>query len=307
MKRSLLNLHLAVLLAGFTGVLGRLISLNESLLVWYRLLITVITLLLLFLLKGAIPKISLNSLLRIFLVGAIVALHWVAFYGSIKCSNVSIALVCFSTVGFFSALLEPMVSAKKVSVIELLLGMLGIAGVYCIFHFDTRYKEGIAYGLVSAFLAALFTIFNKKVLEKHEAGTVTLYELMGGFLVLTLLLPGYLAFFNLHFALPSAGDWLWLLILSWVCTVLAFFLSLSALKKVSAFTVNLSYNLEPIYGILLAFMIYHENKDLGVSFYVGLGLVLVAVILQMARVYRSNTQLRRSRNIPHQTSLCNRQ
>ncbi len=286
MKRSLINLHIAVFLAGFTGVLGRLISLNESLLVWYRLMITVITLLLLFLLRGSIPKISLKSVLRIFSVGAIVALHWVAFYGSIKYSNVSIALVCFSTVGFFSALLEPVVLRKSIAVIELLLGMLAIAGVYCIFHFDTRYKNGIAFGIVSAFLAALFTILNKKVLEKHEAGTVTLYELTGGFLILTLLLPAYLQFFDLHFVLPSATDWLWLIILSWLCTVLAFFLSLSALKKVSAFTVNLSYNLEPIYGILLAFLIYHENKDLGISFYVGLSLIVIAVVVQMSRVYR---------------------
>ncbi len=291
MKRSLLNLHLAVFLAGFTGVLGRLIALNESLLVWYRLLITVITLLLLFLLRGSVPGISLKSLIRIFYVGAIVALHWVAFYGSIKYSNVSIALVCFSTVGFFSALLEPLVLRKSFSIIELLLGMLAIAGVYCIFHFDTRYKNGIVFGITSAFLAALFTILNKKVLEKHEAGTVTLYELMGGFLVLTLLLPAYLQFFNLHFNLPSSADWLWLIILSWLCTVLAFFLSMSALKKVSAFTVNLSYNLEPVYGILLAFLIYHENKDLGISFYAGLSLIVMAVVLQMIRVYRSRSLL----------------
>ncbi len=251
-------------------------------------MITVITLLLLFLLRGSIPKISFKSVFRIFSIGAIVALHWVAFYGSIKYSNVSIALVCFSTVGFFSALLEPLVLRKSIAVIELLLGMLAIAGVYCIFHFDTRYKNGIAFGIVSAFLAALFTILNKKVLEKHEAGTVTLYELTGGFLMLTLLLPAYLQFFDLRFALPSVTDWLWLIILSWLCTVLAFFLSLSALKKVSAFTVNLSYNLEPIYGILLAFLIFHENKDLGISFYVGLSLIVIAVVLQMGRVYKSN-------------------
>lgn len=285
-KRSLLFLHLAVLLAGFTGVLGRLITLNESLIVWYRLLITVITLLVLFVIRGSIPKISIKSLLQIFAVGAIVALHWVAFYGSIKYSNVSIALVCFSAVGFFSALLEPLVLRKKVSMIELMLGMLAIIGIYCIFHFDTRYKNGIIFGIICAILAALFTIFNKKVLEKHAPATVTLYELMGGFLILTFLLPAYLRFFNLHFALPSSMDWLWLIILSWLCTVLAFYLSLTALKKISAFTVNLSYNLEPIYGILLAFAIYHENEELGGSFYVGLLLIIIAVALQTLRIYK---------------------
>jgi len=285
-QRSLLQLHLAVFLAGFTGVLGRLISLNESLIVWYRLLITVITLLFLFLLPGSVPRISLKNLLRLFAIGALVAFHWVAFYGSIKFSNISIALVCFSTVGFFSALLEPLVLQKKTSPVEILLGMLAIAGIYCIFHFDTRYNTGIIFGLVSAVLAALFTILNKKALEKQEAATVTLYELMGGFLILTLLLPAYLRFFNLSFVLPSASDWLWLMILSWLCTVLAFYLALIALEKVSAFTVNLSYNLEPIYGIVLAFIIYHENEELSGSFYIGLLLIIIAVALQMIRVYR---------------------
>ncbi|MEO5999827.1 MAG: DMT family transporter [Chitinophagaceae bacterium] len=290
MKKSLLDLHLAVFLAGFTGVLGRLISLNESLIVWYRLLITVITLLFLFVLRGSVPKISFKNLLQLFAIGAIVALHWVAFYGSIKYSNISIALVCFSTVGFFSALLEPLILRKKGSIIELLLGTLAIAGIYCIFHFDTRYKNGIVFGGVSAVLAALFTILNKKALEKEEASTVTLYELMGGFLVLTLLLPAYLRFFNLHLVLPSATDWLGLIVLSWLCTVLAFYLALRALKKVSAFTVNLSYNLEPIYGIVLAFLIYHENEELGDSFYVGLVLIIIAVALQMIRIYRRSLQ-----------------
>ena len=286
MKRALINLHIAVFLAGFTGVLGRLISLNESLLVWYRLLITVITLFVLFLLQRSIPMISAKSMMRIFGVGAVVALHWVAFYGSVKYSNVSIALVCFSTLGFFSAVIEPVLLRKKLSVIELLLGMLAIIGVYCIFHFDTRFEKGILFGIISAILAALFTVLNKKVLEKHEPRTVTFYELTGGFVVLSLILPVYFRLFNIHFALPQATDWLWLLILSWLCTVLAFYLSLSALKSISPFTVNLSYNLEPVYGILLAFMIYKENKELQASFYIGLLLIIIAVVLQMARVYR---------------------
>lgn len=286
MKRALINLHIAIFLAGFTGVLGRLISMNESLLVWYRLLITVITLFVLSLFQGSIPKVSGKSILQIFGVGAVVACHWVAFYGSVKYSNVSIALVCFSTLGFFSAIIEPVLLRKKLSLIELLLGFLAILGVYCIFHFDTRYGKGILFGIISAVLAALFTVLNKKVLEKHEAKTVTFYELTGGFIVLSLLLPAYLHLFGLQFGLPQTTDWLWLLILSWLCTVLAFYLSLRALKSISPFTVNLSYNLEPVYGILLAFMIYKENQDLGASFYIGLLLIVMAVALQMARVYR---------------------
>lgn len=287
MKRALIYLHIAVFLGGLTGVLGRLITLNESLLVWYRLLITVVTLCALGLLRGSFPRIAVKNLVRVFGVGGIVAFHWVCFYGSIKYSNVSIALVSFSTLGFFSAVLEPVIFNRRVSLAELLLGMVAVAGVYYIFHFDTRYTTGIAFGLVSAISAALFTVLNKKLLQHNDARTVTLYELMGGFIILTCILPVYLRHFNLHLTWPSAHDWWWLLVLSWLCTVLAFYLSMSALKTTSPFTVNLSYNLEPVYGIILAFVIYKENKELHPSFYVGLFCIIAAVCLQMLRVYRS--------------------
>jgi len=223
-------------------------------------------------------------------VGALVALHWVAFYGSIKFANVSIALVCFSTLGFFSAILEPVLLSKKVNWSELGLGILSIAGVALIFHFDTRYKIGIFFGIICALLASLFTILNKKLLAKHEPSTITLYELSGGFLALTLLLPFYFKWFNLSFEIPTVLDWLWLFILSIFCTVIAFMLQLNALRKISPFTVNLTYNLEPVYGILLAFAIFQENKYLTSGFYYGLALIAIAVILQMLRVRLSETR-----------------
>lgn len=287
MKKAFISLHAAIFLAGFTGVLGRIISLNEFMLVWYRLLITILTLGIILWLRRSFPKKPFRSLLPVFGVGAVVALHWVTFYGSIKYANVSIALVCFSTLGFFSALLEPLLLSKKISYSELLLGMISITGVYLIFHFDTRYKTGIIFGVVSAVLAALFTVLNKKVVEKHNASNITLIEMTGGFIMLSVLMPLYLFFFDLHVELPETRDWLWLLLLSWLCTVLAFYLSLNALKRISPFTVNLSYNLEPVYGIALAFLIYQENKDLGKSFYTGLLLIIIAVVLQMIRVYPS--------------------
>ncbi len=291
MKKALIYLHIAVFLAGFTGVLGRLISLNESLLVWYRLLFTSVSMALLYLLQRSFPTVSVKSLGRIFSVGAVVALHWVTFYGSIKYSNVSVALVCFSTLGFFSAILEPAITEKKISLVEVLLGLLTVAGVYLIFHFDAQYKKGIAFGLVSAALAALFTVLNKGLLKKHPPRTVTFYELTGGFVVLTIILPFYLGTFGQQFSLPQGWDWLWLLVLSWLCTVLAFYLSLSALTSISSFTVNLSYNLEPVYGILLAFLLYHENEHLNNSFYAGLSLIVIAVVIQMVRVYRSRHEI----------------
>lgn len=286
MKKALLYLHLAVFLAGFTGVLGRLISLNESLLVWYRLLFTFLSMSLLFLWQRSFPPVSLVGITKIFGVGAVVALHWVSFYGSIKYSNVSVALVCFSTLGFFSAVLEPLITRKKISPIEALLGLITVLGVYLIFHFDAQYKKGIAFGIVSAVLASLFTILNKILLRQYPPKTVTFYELTGGFIVLSFILPLYLRIFRMQFSLPQGWDWAWLLVLSLLCTVLAFYLSLMALKSVSPFTVNLTYNLEPVYGIILAFLIYRENKDLHRSFYAGLLLIFLAVLIQMWRVYR---------------------
>ncbi|MGB8192675.1 MAG: DMT family transporter [Chitinophagaceae bacterium] len=285
MKKAFLQLHAAVLLAGFTGILGRLITLNEGLLVWYRLLITVITLWILFFFAGKIKRINTKDLLRITGVGFIAALHWVSFYGSIKYANVSVALVCFSAIGFFTALLEPLILKKKFSWQEILLGLLVMAGIYIIFHFDPQYKTGIIIGIISALLGCLFPIFNRSFLQKHTAETVTLYELTGGLVTLSVLMPFYLQLFPATHYIPTYSDLLWLLVLSWFCTVLAFQLSMNALKKISAFTVNLSYNLEPLYGILLAFALYKENKYLDSSFYIGLAIIVLSVVLQTVRVY----------------------
>jgi len=287
MKQAFIRLHIAVLLAGFTGILGRLISLNEGLLVWYRLLITAFSLWLLALVRRQNLRINRRDLWRIVGIGGIAALHWVAFYGSIKYSNVSVGLLCFSAIGFFTALLEPLLMRHRLDVVELLLGLLVIAGIFLIFQVDPHYKTGILIGLVSALLGSLFPVLNKRILERVPAETVTLYELSGGFLVLTVLMPGYLYLFPVPTLLPGWQDLGWLLILSWACTVLAFNLSMSALQKISAFTVNLSYNLEPIYGILLAFLLFREDKYMGRGFYVGFFLILLSIGLQTLRLRRN--------------------
>jgi drug/metabolite transporter (DMT)-like permease len=286
LKKAFIQLHIAVLLAGLTGVLGKLISLNAGLLVWYRLLLTAPSLWLLAWVRGRSIRISKADFWRIIGIGGIAALHWVAFYGSIKYSNVSVGLLCFSAIGFFTALIEPLVLRHRLDVVELLLGLLVIAGIFFIFQVDPHYKIGIGVGLVSALLGSLFPVLNKRILERVPAETVTLYELSGGFLVLTLLMPLYLWLFPVPSLLPSLADWGWLLILAWACTVLAFNLSMSALQKISAFTVNLSYNLEPVYGILLAFLLFREDKYLGKGFYVGFFLILLSIILQTLRLRR---------------------
>ncbi len=223
--------------------------------------------------------------MKIFGIGAIAAMHWVSFYGSIKYSNVSVALVCFSTIGFFTAFLEPLIFRVKLDVIELLLGLLMIIGIYFIFHFDPAYKTGIIIGLISALLASIFPILNKMVLRKIPSDTLTLYELSGGFLFLTLMLPFYLRLFPTGYFFPNLRDFLWLLVLSWLCTVLAINLSMRALEKISAFTANLSYNLEPVYGILLAFVVLGENKYLNKGFYIGFSLIIFAITAQMLRLW----------------------
>jgi drug/metabolite transporter (DMT)-like permease len=285
MKKALLQLHIAVFLAGFTAILGVLIKLNEGLLVWYRLLITVVTLFILLYLKKQLQKIALKDMLKFFGVGAIVAVHWVAFYGSVKYANVSVALVCFSAAGFFTSLLEPLILKKRLIFIEVVLGLLAIAGIYIIFDFHPQYKLGIAFGIISAVGIALFPIFNKQFVKRFTPQTVTLYELGGGLIALTLLVPFYLMQFPAAYYLPTNTDWLWLLVLAWFCTVLSFDLQLNALKKISAFTANLTYNLEPVYGIIMAFIFFKENQQLNYQFYIGVGLILLAVILQMGRVY----------------------
>jgi len=291
LRKAFIQLHIAVLLAGLTGVLGKLINLNEGLLVWYRLMLTALALWLLALLRRPTFRIQRKDMLRIFGVGAIAALHWVAFYGSIKYSNVSVGLLCFSAVGFFTALIEPLVCRHRVDWVELLLGLMVIAGIFLIFQVDPRYKTGIIIGLVSSLLGSLFPVLNKRILERVPAATVTLYELTGGFLFLSILLPFYLRWVPAVKVLPDWKDWIWLLVLSLACTVLAFNLSMYALKRLSAFTVNLSYNLEPVYGILLAFLLFREDKYLKGGFYIGFSLIILSIGLQMIRLWRRQRKM----------------
>ena len=290
LKKAFLQLHFAVILAGFTAILGKLIELNEGLLTSYRMLLTVVILAAILFFKKQLKKLSWKNTLRLFGVGAIISLHWVSFYGSIKYSNVSVSVTCLSTIGFFTSLFEPLIRRRRVDFAEVLLGMLAIAGVYLIFNFYPEYKTGIIFGIISAMLACLFPIINKTLLNKFSPNTVTLYEMGGGFIALCFILPIYLQFFPAQYFLPTSSDWLWLLILAGVCTVFAFNLSLHALKHISAFTTNLTYNFEPVYSIILAFIIFKENKFLGPGFYFGFALILLAVSLQMVRVYREKTK-----------------
>ncbi len=289
MKQAFIQLHLSILLAGFTGILGKLIVLNEGLLVWYRMLLTAVLILLILLIAKRPIKLTIKEILQIGGVGILLGMHWVFFYGSIKASNVSIGVVCFSTVGFFTAIFEPLIYRRKVSVKELCFSLLAVFGILLIFHFDTRYHTGIIMGIVSAALAALFTIANKRVVVKHSPSTMLFWEMLGGLGFLTLTLPLYLYYVPASHIAPTTSDIFYLALLCIFCTILMYRFQIQALKHISAFTVNLSYNLEPIYSIILAMVLFSEANELSPSFYIGLGLIILSVLLQTLSVTKQRT------------------
>jgi drug/metabolite transporter (DMT)-like permease len=286
MKKAFLQMHTAVFLWGFTGVLGRAISLDSIWLVWYRLLITVISLWVLYFFLKKIRKISLPSALTIGGIGFILVLHWICFYASIKYANVTIALTCLSTTALLSSLLEPLVLRKRFDAFEIILGLFAIAGIVIIYNTHVQFSVGIVIGLLSAVLTVLASVLNKKIVDRYQPEQITLYQLTGGFLGLTVLLPFVYFFFPSNQLFPTNMDWLWLFILSWVCTIFTFFLSIRCLKKLSAFTLNLTLTLEPVYGIFLAFLIYKENKLLSNWFYIGFALIAIAVVFHMWRLLK---------------------
>lgn len=280
MKSNYIKLHLSIILAGFTGIFGKLITLSEGVLVWYRMLISAIILFLIMYSTKNLKHIPFNQLVKIMGVGVLLAAHWVFFYGSIKASNVSIGVVCFSLTAFFTSIFEPIINKHKISIKEILFSLIAVIGIVLIFQLDIRYRNGIILGIISSALCSLFVIYNKKVSINQTSTTMLLYEMIGGFLVLSLLLPLYLAYTPHISYTPSGMDIIYLLILSIVCTIGMCLLQIEALRTISAFTVNLSYNLEPIYSIILAIIIFHEGKDLSYAFYIGLTLILISVILQ---------------------------
>lgn len=212
-------------------------------------------------------------------VGAVATLHWLTFYASIKFANVSIALVCFSSIGFFTAFFEPLLLGTRFRWMEVGLGLLTLLGIYLVFYFDMDYTTGIILGMISALLGSLFPIWNRFFLQQVSAKTLLSWQQTGGFIFLSCLMPFYLPYSAPGSSTPSLSDWGWIIVLVGGCSVWAFQLSAAALKKLSAFTVNLSYNLEPIYGIALAFWLFREDRYLSNGFYYGAGIILLALFL----------------------------
>jgi len=280
MKKSYLVLHFAVLLAGFTGVFGKLISLNEGLLVWYRVFFSSIILFLILKLFKISTNIKLQKKFDIAKIGMFITIHWVFFYASIKYSNISIGVVCYCLTSFFTAIFAPLINRSKFSLSELGLSLITLFGISLIFHFDSSYQLGIILGVISSAFAALYTIYNEKLVRNFDSRVINYYQMLGGTVGLGILLPFYLYFFPVPTILPSLKDVYYLIILASFCTVGLYVLFAESLKHISAFTVNLSFNLEPVYAIILAFLFFNESKELNMSFYIGLCFVIISVLLQ---------------------------
>ena len=240
-----------------------------------------------------LPRIEFRRFLQLCGCGALLGLHWMLFYGSIKASNVSIGVICFSLIGFFTALFEPLIYKRKISWIELLFSLITVAGVLCIFSLDPRYRYGINIGIVSSAVCALYAICNKKASVGLRSRTVLMYQMSGGLIAVTAIIPIYLMIFPSQqpvMVIPDGTNLWFMLCHALFCTVGMYLLQIQALKRLSAFTVNLTYNLEPCYTIILAFLIFGEGREINFSFYIGIALILLSVLLQTLRViHRTDT------------------
>lgn len=273
-------MHLSIILWGFTGVLGKMISLSEGMLVWYRMMLVAASLLLYIRFTKTSLHVSKKQFRKLFMVGVLLMVHWLFFYGAIKYSNVSITLSLFASTTLFTALLEPLITSKKFNKVELLYSFLALAGIGIIFYSDENsYTIGILLALLASFVGAFFNILNKEIVQEVKSSVVSFYEIASGLFALTLFLPLYIYFLKPEVLYPTVQDWSLLLILAVLCTHVTLILSLNALKHLSAFTLNLAINLEPVYGIALAFLFFGENAQLNAWFFLGSAIIMLSVIL----------------------------
>lgn len=289
---TLIILHIAVFLAGWTGIFGRLVSLGGLPLVWHRMTVSVIVLFAVLAFMKRTHKTTLSAVLKICGCGILLALHWVAFFASIQASNVSIGVACVATSCFFTTLFDPLVNKKRFQWKNVLLSFIAIAGILFIFSIDIRYRLGIALGLLCAALYSLFSILNINVAEqtKEDSATMLMYELLGGVLFLTLSIPVFRAIYPTEPVMPEGSDILSLLLLGSIFTIIPFLFQLQALRKLNAFTVNIAYNLEPLYSIAIAAILFGELQEVGFSFWVGIFLIVLSVALQTYSVVRSSSE-----------------
>ncbi len=277
-----LKLHFIVFLWGFSAILGKLVTIPALEMVFYRSILAALGMGILILAVKGTFSVTRAELLKLVLIGFIVALHWVAFFGSARVSNVSVSLVGFATNSLWTAFLEPWLNRSRVKKFELLLGLVVIFGLYIIFSFDFQYKLGLFIGIVAGFTSALFSVLTAKMVRRVPSYTITFYEMIGVFIALALFLPVYMVTWaedGLLQLVPSSMDWVYIALLAGVCSVYAFSTAVELMKKISVFMIQLTLNLEPIYGIIMAVIIFGTQEKMGLNFYVGTLIILSAVIL----------------------------
>lgn len=273
-----LHLHFLVFIAGFTAILGELITIGSIPLVWFRMLIAVV----LMLIFAGITKTNINlskaTILKFAVAGIIIALHWITFFEAINQSNVSLTLATFSTGAFFASFIEPIFFKRKIRFYEILFGLLVVVGLILITRSEMRYINGIILGITSAFLSSLFAVINGRFIEKYNATTISIYEFLSGIIFISLFLLIFKGGFSVEYFILSTSDWIYLFILGSICTAYAFIGSVHIMRFISPYTVVLSYNLEPVYGIILAVILFPEKEIMSPLFYAGVALILLIVL-----------------------------
>jgi drug/metabolite transporter (DMT)-like permease len=274
-----LHLHFLVFIAGFTAILGELISIDAIPLVWFRMVFATVFMFIYIKLAKVNIAIPRKALVKLSVAGIIIALHWITFFASIKVSNISIALGMFSTGAFFASIIEPIIFRRAIIWYEIILGIFVVFGVFIITQSEIKYISGILLGLLSAFLSSLFAVLNGKFLQKHTATVISFYEFVSGLLFLSVFILFLDKSFSVEFFNLSVSDYGYLIILATICTAYAFIAAVHVMKVISPYTVVLSYNLEPVYGILLAMLIFPEQEKMSSSFYLGAVTIIVMVLL----------------------------
>ena len=272
------HLHFIVFIWGFTAVLGDLITIEAVPLVWHRMLLGSLFVLIYIIYNKGMLKVSLRSLIKFAFVGLLIALHWLAFFSAVKVSNVSITLAMMSTGAFFASFLEPIFFKRKIIGYEVIFGLIVIIGLYIIFKVESAYLSGILLALLASFLGTLFSIFNGMMVKNHNATVISFYELLFGVVFITIYILSIDGFDNAFFNL-SGSDWTYLIILASICTAYAFIASVHVMKWISPYTVMLTTNMEPVYGILLALLILREKEYMSPTFYLGAIIILITVVL----------------------------
>ncbi len=277
--KNYLHLHLLVFIAGFTAILGKEISITAIPLVWFRMSMAAVLMFLFIKMRRIKLKVDVKSIIRLSLAGIIIALHWITFFAAIDAANISIALAMFSTGAFFASIIEPIFYKRKIIGYEIIFGLLVIIGVFIITQGEIKYLTGILLGISSAFFSSLFAVLNGVFLKQHSATVISFYEFISGVLFISLFILFFKGGFSVEFFNLSARDFWFLFILASVCTAYAFIASVYVMKLISPYTVVLTYNLEPVYGILIALLLYPESEKMSTYFYYGAAIIISTVLL----------------------------